>query len=413
MKDKKLLIDSKKKLTICIILTVLIFLYATLALYNVVKVKKYDEVVLPNSYLQDYAIGDYSYESLDSFINFLDGIVNNNKIVFVVNGREYSYKYSDVGLILNSDKILEEIKSYQGDLDYNDKLGIIFKNNKKVYDYYFSYNSVTLREFMEKFKQEVDCNKVDGHFVDDGYTVSYEKGTDGFLLNVDASCDVIVKALEGPITSDMKLEMVGEVDQAINNDSYTTVDTIVSSFTTEFDQYIYARATNLYTALNYINGAVIEPGEVFSYYKYAGPYNKSGYVFYYEFVGNGVCQIATTTYNAALLGGLEIVKRYPHAAKSVYVDGGLDATVASYASGWNVDFQFRNTYDYPIYIKAYAHDGKATVELWSNSEAKRGYTYETESVRIGYRGYDTYLHVYKDGEEVEKRYITRTWYSKD
>ena len=80
---------------------------------------------------------------------------------------------------------------------------------------------------------------------------------------------------------------------------------------------------------------------MFSFYKYAGPYNRKGYVFYYEYVGNGVCQIATTIYNTALLGGLEIVRRYPHAALPVYVPGGLDATVASYANGGYVDFQFK------------------------------------------------------------------------
>lgn len=411
MKDKKEWIFNKKSLTISIILTVLIFFYILIAIYNIFVVKKYENTVLPNTYLQDYAIGDYSYDSLEEFITFLNGIVNDKKITFLVDGKEYSYKYSDVGLQLNSKKIVEEIEKYQNDMSYDDKLNTIYKGKKHVFSYSFQYDPNTLKLFLENLKKEVDCVKLDGHFVDDGYTVSYQNGMNGFLLNVDASYDTISKYLENPITSDVKIELTGDVDQAFTNESYSTVNTLVSSFTTEFDQYIYARATNLYTALNYINGAVIEPGEIFSYFKYAGPYNKKGYVFYYEFVGNGVCQIATTTYNAALLGGLEIVKRYPHAAKSVYVDGGLDATVASYV-GWNVDFQFRNTYDYPIYVKAYANNGKATVELWSNKDAKKGYTYQTESRKIGYLGYETYLHVFKDGQEVDVRFIDRTWYSK-
>ena len=188
---------------------------------------------------------------------------------------------------------------------------------------------------------------------------------------------------------------------------------MTSSFVTNFNPWVTARATNLRVALNYINGAIIEPGEIFSYYKYAGPYDKAGYVFYYEFVGNGVCQIATTTYNAALLGGLEIVKRYPHAKKSVYVPGGLDATVASYSSGWNVDMQWKNTYEYPIYIKAYSVGGEAHVEFWSNSNAKEGKTYTTESVWLHGRGYKTYLHTFKDGVEINKSLIATTWYSED
>ena len=194
-----------------------------------------------------------------------------------------------------------------------------------------------------------------------------------------------------------------------NHKEYESIDTKVSSFNTTFDPYI-SRATNLRTALNYIDGAIIEPGETFSFYKYAGPYNKKGYVFYYEFVGNGVCQIATTTYNAALLAGLEITKRYQHEYIAPYVPGGLDATVASYAGGGYIDMSFKNTYKYPIYISAYYIGNKAYVEIWSNSDAKEGKTYETESVKIGANSYVTYLHVYKDGKEIEKKKIANSWY---
>lgn len=197
------------------------------------------------------------------------------------------------------------------------------------------------------------------------------------------------------------------------NESYKTIDTMTSSFVTTFMPYSYYRNINLNTALNYINGTILEPGEVFSYCKTAGPFNRTGYVFYYEFVGNGVCQIATTTYNAALLGGLEILKRYPHAKKSLYVAGGLDATVASYSSGWCVDMQFKNTYDYPIYIKAYSVGDQAHVEFWSNHDAKKGLEYTTSSTKIGVRGYRTFLHTWKDGEEIDVQKITDTWYTEE
>lgn len=412
-KDKFIIKYNRKKLIVSIVLTVIVFLIGLFIVYNVGRVNKYKDTVLPNSYLQEYAIGDYSYDSLKEFINFLNSIINDKKVTFVADGKEYSYKYSEIGLYLNSEKIVKEIELYQNDLSFSKKLKVINGNKKKVYNYEFTYSSDGVREFLNNLKGTVDKEREDGRFVDDGYSISYMNGTNGFVMNVDASYDNFIKLLDEGLKDDTKIELVGDVSEAINNDSYATVDTMVSSFTTEFNPYIYARAQNLYTALGYINGAVIAPGETFSYYKYAGPYNKRGYVFYYEFVGNGVCQIATTTYNAALLGGLEIVKRYPHAAKSVYVAGGLDATVASYSSGWNVDMQWKNTYDYPIYIKAYANNGKATVEFWSNHDAKKGYTYETESVQIGARGYESYLHVYKDGVEVEKRFIARTWYTKD
>ena len=68
-------------------------------------------------------------------------------------------------------------------------------------------------------------------------------------------------------------------------------------------------------------------------------------------------------------------------------------------------------YKYPIYIKAYANGGEAHVEFWSNSNAKEGKTYSTESVQIGARGYKTFLHTYKDGVEIDKSEIATTWYT--
>ena len=212
----------------------------------------------------------------------------------------------------------------------------------------------------------------------------------------------------------MKIDLVGDVIKSNTNEKYLTIDTMTSTFSTDYDTWVTLRAQNLRTGINYINGAIVEPGEVFSFYRYAGPYNKNGYVFYYEYVGNGVCQVATTVYDTALLGGLEIVTRSPHKKKSVYVAGGLDATVASGNDGsWNTDMQFRNTYDYPIYIKAYDSYGTITVEFWSNHDAKKGKTYSTESVWLGGRGYRTYLHTYKDGAEIGRDVITTTWYAED
>ena len=284
---------------------------------------------------------------------------------------------------------------------------------KKVFPFLYKINMEKMTESLETIKKESDTEIVPGYF-DTSDGVRYVQGADGFSLNVSLSIEEIQKKLENALGDEVVFSLVGDVLSAgEDNESYSSIDTMTSSFVTTFMPNTYYRNINLETALNYINGTVVGPGEVFSYCDKAGPFNKAGYVFYYEFVGNGVCQIATTTYNAALLGGLEIVKRYPHAKKSLYVDGGLDATVASYSGGWCVDMQFRNTYQYPIYIKAYPQDGQAHVEFWSNHDAKGGKEYSTESVQIGLRGYQSYLHTYQNGVEIDRSLIATTWYSEE
>ena len=113
-------------------------------------------------------------------------------------------------------------------------------------------------------------------------------------------------------------------------------------------------------ACKYINGNtdgyILQPGEVFSFNEAVGPRTysrgfKDGYVIsggeYVPGVGGGICQCATTIFNATLYANLEVVERWEHSLKSSYVPLGRDATVF-----WGVqDYKFRNDYNTPIRIK--------------------------------------------------------------
>lgn len=64
--------------------------------------------------------------------------------------------------------------------------------------------------------------------------------------------------------------------------------------------------------------------------------------------GGGVCQTSTSVYNAALLAGLEVVERHPHAVAPHYVAPGLDAAVAQGIA----DLRLRNPYPFPVRLRA-------------------------------------------------------------
>ena len=403
---------GKNKKIIIVIISMFIFAFLCLVGYNLYLVKKFDNQIFNNTYVDKFDLTNYDFSHAEKKIDFCSEYLLSKKIKLKINGNNYSYTLKDLGFSVDSKKTISQIKNYQDKLSFSDKINIINKKTKKNFYVYYSVDDNKLNEFLNSVKNSFDVVAANSYF-DTSEGVKYIKGSDGFSLNVSNSLNVINSYFKKPIKNNASIELIGDISKSNYNESYASIDTMTSSFVTNFNPWVTARATNLRVALNYINGAIIEPGEIFSYYKYAGPYDKAGYVFYYEFVGNGVCQIATTTYNAALLGGLEIVKRYPHAKKSVYVPGGLDATVASYSSGWNVDMQWKNTYEYPIYIKAYSVGGEAHVEFWSNSNAKEGKTYTTESVWLHGRGYKTYLHTFKDGVEINKSLIATTWYSED
>ncbi len=406
-------IDKKTKLIgLIALLVILVLAYVLLIVLNLHTIKKYDNKILPSMYLEDLDLSDYDYKQAKERITYYNDNVLNKVVKFKVNESEYEYPIRDIGLSIDVDKSLDQVKDYQNKMSYTEKLMTIHGTTKKDFKFIYKSDVGKLTEAINALKTKVDRNPVNGHFETVG-KVSYVKGVSGYKLNVNKSVEEINKNINSEYRDGIVVNLVGDTIKSYGNDSYLSIDTMTSYFVTDFMPNTYLRNINLNTALGYINGTVVEPGQIFSYCDKAGPFNKAGYVFYYEFVGNGVCQIATTTYNAALLGGLEIVKRYPHDKKSLYVAGGLDATVASYSSGWCVDMQFKNTYKYPIYIKAYSSDGQAHVEFWSNSKAKEGKEYKTSSVQIGRRGYTSYLHTFKDGKEIDVHEIATTWYLKD
>lgn len=135
------------------------------------------------------------------------------------------------------------------------------------------------------------------------------------------------------------------------------------------------RTTNLRLAANAINGTVVKPGETFSFnevvgvrtaekgYKqapvFAGDRTENG-------IGGGICQIASTMFNTALMGNMQIVERHQHSQRVAYVPLGRDAAIF-----WgSQDLKWKNTTDYPITIKMTVSNGVATCAFYSNQAAK-------------------------------------------
>lgn len=130
------------------------------------------------------------------------------------------------------------------------------------------------------------------------------------------------------------------------------------------------RSWNIQLAASKINGYVLAPGQTFSFNGVVGPrtyaagYKDSPVIVGDETVpgvGGGICQLATTIFNAALYGNMDIVSRSQHSLRVTYVPYGRDATV-SYGS---TDFRFRNSTNYPIVIYTRTEGNKCICELYT------------------------------------------------
>lgn len=140
----------------------------------------------------------------------------------------------------------------------------------------------------------------------------------------------------------------------------------------EYDTWIrgsYQRFTNIRLAVAGVNNTVVWPGKVFSFNEVVGPRTvERGYMPAPIIImgdrgldyGGGVCQVASTLYNAVLQAGLEVVERHQHSLPVHYVPAGKDAAV-DYGKK---DFKFKNTSSGPIIIKSEVTRGLVRMQLW-------------------------------------------------
>lgn len=406
---KKFLIGKKKVITILLIILVVVItsVYFITAIYSVIILSDYKEKMYPNTYINSYDISNINKKQISSRIKSLNVEYKNHPIIFVANGNEYTYKISDLGISLDEEKLINSILNYDKDMSYTEKLNMILSKEKKFFNYEYKYSDEELINFFTDLKKKVDSSKTKGKLVmNTNRVLTYEKGKSSFSLDIDKNIELIKNKMYDLLNSN-KIELIGEASDA-EYDILSTINTKISSYSTKFNQYV-SRGRNLEQAAKYLDGAIIYPNQVFSFYKYAGPYNKKGYVYYDGIIANGICQVASTVYNAELLAGLKTLERYSHANQMVYVKGGLDATVAT-TKTTIIDLKFKNIYEYPIYISAYTNGGTITIDFWSNDKALKGKTYELESVNIGARGFNSYRKVYENGKLIERNFIATTWY---
>lgn len=172
---------------------------------------------------------------------------------------------------------------------------------------------------------------------------------------------------------------------AVNNGEklYGSKSTMLSSYfsnvySTYYSYYVNNkdRTTNLKIASKKINGTIIQPGETFDFNKVVGSRTSSkGYKKAHVFTGGdgvamglagGICQVASTTFNAALLANVQIVERHQHSQRVSYVPLGRDAAI----SGNVQNFKWKNNTKYAIKVGMTVKGGKITCTFYTCQKVK-------------------------------------------
>lgn len=233
-------------------------------------------------------------------------------------------------------------------------------------------------EVEEQQPQEIDLNKiheelykepVNAYYTTDPYTVHPSEDGVDFKISMEEAENLLQQDQEEYVIP-LKVTVPEITTKMIGTEAFPD---LISEFSTKYSQSQKDRTTNLKLAAEKINGTVLMPGEVFSYntvvgkrtidagYKEAKIYVNGEVV---DGLGGGICQVSSTLYNAALYANLEIVERRNHQFVPSYAGAGLDATVV-YGS---IDFQFKNTRNYPIKIQCSVDRGICNFQIYGLKE---------------------------------------------
>ncbi len=209
-----------------------------------------------------------------------------------------------------------------------------------------------------------------------GLTVS--RGPQRVSLSIGGSVERVRQAIESQpprLSVDLAVTMTSVATEESNSRNVAgkpwlkNTPYLLAAFSTPYDAGVVGRTTNLKLAARNVDGTIVAPEKIFSTNMAIGKRNaangwKEAKMFMdgqvVNGVGSGICQCASTLYNAALLAGLPIVERHPHTFRVSYAPASRDATIY-----WgSKDFRFRNNTKGPIYVRTWLENQRFHVELY-------------------------------------------------
>lgn len=369
----------KKRLSVAIICALAIFISISCGfiVYHYNDIKYWDNLVYPKVSINNIDLsGKTKSEAKNIIKTAYSDEIQNKKITVTAGDKKYELPYSNLGAKYNVDEVVNQAYSYGKDSNILKKYKLLNAPEAVKYTLKFTYDKKPLEAFVDGMEKDVNLDPINASLkmADFGFQITPQQN--GVKLNRKALEKELSSKINGNIHEDVSIKAeLQSVEASIKEDELKTVDTLISSFSTNYGSISSAeRANNIQLATGSINGYVVMPGGTFSFNGVVGQRTAAkGYQAAPVIIGDkletglggGICQVSTTLYNAVNKAGLTSVERVHHTLPVHYVDEGMDATV-DYG---NIDYKFRNDFKYPIYIQGYTSGGNVVFNLYSNSAA--------------------------------------------
>lgn len=367
----------RHKVTLAVIISLVLFLgsgVTALALYT-----RDNGLFMPGVTVAGIDVGNMNQASAQAEIDRKIQSISSHVVKFDLDGMTLESTLGDLGLTLMANKALAEAYAIGREGNLIEK---VEQRRAALQGNHFELSSAwdgkKLSEVLTKMFGPYQVAAHDASFtITPANTMDISKETSGKGVDVTALAAQVQKIDISQPENELKVSFKEEPPKltaaVLAKEKITG---LMAGYTTYFDPSQTDRTDNVRLAANALNGAVIAPGETFSFNKRVGErtagkgYQDAYIIVNGQFVegrGGGICQASSTLYNTVLQADLPITQRTNHDLAITYVPLGQDATVA-----WpNLDLQFRNDSGGYILIRTKMGKDSLTIDFYGQPQPGR------------------------------------------
>lgn len=383
-------------------------------LYIYAQIEPYADTFYPGTSLAGYPLtGMTAADAAVLLTQITEEGVSGWRFELAYGGKTYALTAQDVALSVDAEATLDPLWQIgrSGGMIAGYLSLLMARNTPVDAQLVLTYDMDAVDALLAQVKGEVECDPVDA-------TVAFLPGNSepfrftpesvGYVLDTAPLRSQIEDALRSLTSGRVELEpeaIEPDVRQAELEGATVLRARVVMQL--EADE---AADANAAVAAEKFNGLRVEAGETLSFNEVVGSRTEAaGYVVAAEpaygpnvsGVGGGVCQVSSALYQAALLGGLEIVSRSAAVYPVSYCGMGQEAAV----SDQGLDLVVRNSTDAALFItsRVYADGDARFVEIQFIGEALDArYALESQSLETTTSTEPVYV------RDSEGRYATYT-----
>ena len=367
-------------------------LAAVIGLQKVEPVKAEEETkIVDGVYIGNVNVSGLTESQAQSAVDeYVAGLMNTT---FTLKGETGSIEMTaeDMGVAADSDAAVQEALGvgHAGSLVNRYKALQDLKKEKLVLDLNLSVDKQSTAQKLYENSGSLAVGAVDNSLVRENGAFRFVPGQEGeeidIVNSVYAINDFLAQGWDG---SSNEIDLVTKVvEPRGSEEELAQVQDLLGAYSTNFASSSAGRAKNVTTGCSKVNGTILYPGDEFELcstvspftqengYELAGAYQNGTTV---ESFGGGICQVATTLYNAVIRAELDITMRFNHSMQVHYVQPSMDAAIA----GNYKDLRFKNNTEYPVYIEGYCNGGIIYFNVFGKETrpANREISFESETV---------------------------------